>query len=861
MTEYRKGSSGPLDARVLVVGEAYGAAEALTGAPFVGPAGKLLRETLNSVGIDSDQVYYTNITHTRPPSNELRTFFDSHGQPNQAIVEGLTALKQEIDLVNPSIIIPLGNYPFHFLTGRGRWSSDAGYTGIGDYRGFVVPGSGIAGGRRCLPTYHPAAALRQYSLKHIIRADLAKALRVSKGTGLQYSRRHHIIDPAGPDRDAWAAWLRSPEGTLSPAFISDGANSDRPAGEQVRLASDSFMSADIEYIGNKLLCVGFTRHSGVAIVYSTPSHAAIEFVRSILLCGIPLCFQNGMFDCSILEWFFAIPCIQYLKHDTMLMMHAAYIEMQKDLGFIGSLFTDAPPWFQHINKDFWNSVRDGSRSIMEVLPYNAWDVSVTHEAAVSLLGDELQDADIARTYSHEMSLIQPLWTCGKRGVRIDTEKLAELKKTLQFEADALNHGIAAMNLGIPVNVKSPPQVATFLYSRLAVPQVGPKTPGGRWKMDDATLAALSLRCRDENQRKGIRMVREARERLDLISKFCEIELDTDERMRCHYDPAKTTTGRLSSRKFFPTGRGTNLQNVPRDIRVRSVFIPDPGRVFGYADLKSAESFAVAHITGDIEMLRLHGPEYMSGAKDGHKFVASFLLGKPIELVTKDERYLGKRVRHAGNYGMSWNKLMMIVNADAQTTGVSIDAAQAKSLIGRYRQLHPFLVSWWSDIQAELWRSHTLYSLHRRKRVFYDRPDAILPEAIAYVPQSTIADTLNMGLLNVFASEELRDLGFELLLQVHDAIGFQCPEANMARALELLPALMDIPVPISRRGVPSYNINIPVEIQVGYNWGEFDPKKPDFNPNGLRSYDDFKRTRAAQDLHVLPSASSSARQLV
>lgn len=833
-------SSGPASARILVVGEAPGREEERDGTPFIGPSGKLLRDCLQSIGLDPSLVRFSNLCQERPPNNELRAFFDPAGRPNPTVREGLTALHEEIESVNPDLIIPLGNFPLRFLTGRGSWGTN-GPTGIGDYRGYLLPGSDFAGGRKCLPTYHPAAALRQYPLKHILRTDLAKALRLSGPGPVQYPRKAIVVDPDGPDRDAWASWLVSPPGTISPPARPSQWDSATntvqgyASDTTFTVASGGFLSADIEYIGSKLLCVGFTRHSDVSVVYSTPSRASVSFVRDILLGGVPLCFQNGMFDCSILEWFYEIDAVKYLRHDTMYMMHAAYIEMQKDLGFIGSLFTDLPPWWQNVNAAFWKEVRDGKRPIFDVLPYNGFDVCATHEAAESLLANELADPDTLRTYTHEMSLVRPLWQTAKRGVRVDTTRLAALREQLDRESQLYLHGITRYNDNVPVNVKSPPQVATFIYGKMGLPQIGPKTPKGRWKMDDATLATLQLRAKDERQRTAIRMVREARERLDLISKFCEIELDDDGRLRCHYDPAKTTTGRLSSRKFYPTNRGANLQNVPRDPRVRAVFVPDPGYIFGYADLKSAESLVVAHITGDREMLRLHSPEYMSGELDGHKYVASFLLDKPIDKITKDERYLGKRVRHAGNYGLSWAKLQLMVNADAQETGVSIDAAQAKALINRYRQFHPGLQAWWNDTQAELWRTHTLYSLHKRRRVFYDRPDAILPEAIAYVPQSTVADTLNLGLLNIYASEHLRDLGFELLLQVHDAVGFQISEKSAETALGLLPRLMHIPLSIQRRGIEPYSISIPVEIQVGYNWGEFDPKNPTENPNGLKSW--------------------------
>lgn len=880
--DIKVGPSGPRDAKIMVVGEAPGADEVREGKPFVGYSGKLLRDVLMSVGIDPSKVFFTNLCRYRPPNNELRAFFDSKGMPNDKVLEGLAELKAEINEVNPNVIIPVGNYPLKFTTGRGKWAD--GYTGIGTYRGSILEGNALTGGRKCLPTYHPAAATRQYSLKHIMRVDLARAAQQSLFPDIRRPREVTILDPTGADKEAWAKWLVSPTGTLSPRFKF---REDDVEWSQV--PADAFISGDIEYIGSRLLCCGVTRSSEISIVFATRSKADIDFLRPILCSGIPLCFQNGMFDCSILEYFYEIQCIQYLEHDTMIAMHAAYTEFPKDLGFIASIFTEQPVWFEvkdprnplrmlEVNQAFWKSVAKALGSPVDLagyeafyMPYNGIDVRVTHRAMRAMLDDELKEEAVWRTYRHEMSLIRPLWEIGKRGVCIDLAKLTTLKSTLEAERDTLLAGIAQLNGGEPVNVKSSPQVSNFLYGALKVPQVGPKTPKGAWKMDDDTLAALMLKARDERQRNGIKMVRDCRERADLITKFCEIELDDDGRMRCHYDPAKTETGRLSSRKFYPTGRGTNLQNVPRDTRVRAVFVPDKGYIFAYADLKSAESLVVAHITGDPEMLRLHSPEYMSGDLDGHKYVASFLLDKPIDKITKDERYLGKRVRHAGNYGLGWFRLMQLVNADAQKTGVSIDAALAKVLINKYRMLHPMLKTWWDEVQGQLWSTHTLYTCHGRKRTFYGRPDEVLPEAIAYNPQGTVAQTLNMGgilrlsreyltddhggrvpfldadsnwmrlhdfvkygdkeaeiLLNKV--EKVFDLGFEGLLQVHDAIGFQVPEANADKVFPLVKELMAIPIPIKRRGVDPYEIVIPTDLQCGYNWGEFDEKK---NPSGLK----------------------------
>lgn len=857
----RVGPRGPTTAKIMCVGEAPGANEERLGKPFVGAAGQLLEEMLAAAGCDPSDVFFTNLCKYRPPNNELRAFFDKSGMPNDRVVEGLTELKAEIEQVSPNVIVPLGNYPLRFLTGKGRWND--GYTGITDYRGSILTGSPFVGGRKCVPTFHPASILRQYSNKPIVKLDLRRAVEESASPEIRLPRKSAVIDPRGTDRLAWKAWLLGPSGAQSPP-VNFGSDEDP---DWRTLPAGAFLSGDIEYIGSELLCLGATRHADVAVVFAVRSGDDLRDVRDLLTSGLPLCFQNGMFDCSILEWHFGIRCFPYLRHDTLIAMHCAYTEFPKDLGFIASIFTKQPVWFDRID---WKKARSEGWTYIEreVLPYNAVDVRVTHEAMEGFLADELTQPDVRATYEFEISLIDPLWQISRRGCLIDTQRLATLRAQLEEEAKTMIGGLTVLNGGKPVNPKSPPQCAAFIYDTLGVPKVGPKTPGGAWKMNDDTLADLSLRASSDRQRTGIKLIREARERLDLISKFCEIELDDDGRMRCHYDPAKTQTGRLASRKFYPTGRGSNLQNVPRDDRVRAVFIPDPGCVLGYADLKSAESLVVAHITGDPEMLRLHSDDFMSGGADGHKYVAAYLFNKKMEDITKDERYLGKRTRHAGNYALGWMRFMQLVNADAQKTGVTVTAAEAKVFIAKYRQLHPLLEAWWRDVQAELWRTRTIKTVPvehqltqiekevlwiaqpvegwdeadtiwlQRPHTFYDRPDSILPEAIAQSPQGTVANTLNEGLLRASRDPRLAELGYQPILQVHDAIGFQMPRSNIAPVCNFLSECMTVPLLIQRKGVEPYEITIPVDIKLGYNWGEFDPKKPDKNPKGLRDWREF-----------------------
>jgi DNA polymerase I-like protein with 3'-5' exonuclease and polymerase domains len=134
--------------------------------------------------------------------------------------------------------------------------------------------------------------------------------------------------------------------------------------------------------------------------------------------------------------------------------------------------------------------------------------------------------------------------------------------------------------------------------------------------------------------------------------------------------------------------------------------------------------------------------------------------------------------------------------------------------------------------------------HQRPHVFFGRPDAILPEAIAQNPQGTIADTLNIGLLRAARDQALSDLGYRALLQVHDAIGFQAPASTIVQVAHRLQDLMSVRLRVEPKGKDAVEFTVPVDVKIGMNWGEFDPKKPEQNPDGLIDLKDWAVREAA-----------------
>lgn len=845
------GPSGPAHARLMIVGEAPGADEVREERPFVGKAGQTLRQFLMEVGIDPAEVFFTNLCQYQPPANKLEKFFLDGGVPNPQVLEGMAALAEQIRTVRPNLILALGNFPMRMLTGKGRWMSSfkdgqqiRGYTGIGEHRGSIYPCTLVPDGPKVMATWHPAYIIREGMKDHgIFKADLAKAAEQSAFPEIRRRQRATYLARKEPliltgYEDARGGITLDHSQAVKPIWETSNIFRSRNAVKEYLLGNPfDVMTLDIEYIGSSLLCVGVTTSSDRAFVIPIEGLDDLLYMQSIVTAGNGINAQNSMFDAGILEWHYKIPIMQRVVFDTLLASYAAAIELPKSLDFLLSIYTDIP---YHKGMIDWKLVKAGKQSRDLVYAYNGIDVYGQHEVMEQQLLHELEDPSVRASFDFNMALLSPLWDMSKRGIRVNKELIAKEQKWIATESARLGMELM-MIAGKPVNPRPSKECIAFLYEQLGLPVLkrGKKDPS----TDDKTLAALSIRAGiTDAQRRSVNLIREARRVLNLGSKFFDIEFDEDGRMRGTYNPVKAVTARLVSVKFFPTGKGTNQQNIPRDERARRVFQADPGKVFGFADLERAESLVVAQLTGDPRMLADHEP-----GKDAHTSLGVVLFHKPAEEITKDERYLAKKTRHAGNYMQGPRTFMNNINQDAHKTGVSIDYAEAEVLIQGYRNIHPFLKAWWSETERKLYATRTLHNLLGMHRTFYGHIDSILPEAVAFVPQSTVGQLLNVGFLNLHGipcpymherglwdsykdiGAELLDCGFEALQQVHDSVGWQLNERDADRALPLIRKALEVPL----RNPNTYeDFTILAELQIDVdperiaagtsNWGDCVP---------------------------------------
>jgi len=151
--------AGSLSAKIMLIGEAPGYYEDLNGKPFVGKAGKILYELLESLGRKRAEVYITNILKCRPPGNR---------NPAAAEIKACTPyLDAQMSIIEPVVIATLGNFSLTYIFAKFGLTPDK----IGKIHGKVFTVSTIAGIKKVVPLYHPAVATYNPGMKETLKDD------------------------------------------------------------------------------------------------------------------------------------------------------------------------------------------------------------------------------------------------------------------------------------------------------------------------------------------------------------------------------------------------------------------------------------------------------------------------------------------------------------------------------------------------------------------------------------------------------------------------------------------------------------------------------------------------------------------
>lgn len=299
-----------------------------------------------------------------------------------------------------------------------------------------------------------------------------------------------------------------------------------------------------------------------------------------------------------------------------------------------------------------------------------------------------------------------------------------------------------------------------------------------------------------------------------------------------YAVSGTVTGRRSSRETPFTSEsghaiGTNMQNLPKQSdlgkKFRECLVARPGKIFVSCDQVQAEDWVVCGIITDVSG-DTSGLQELRQGVDRHKRLAMQIFQKTEVECAKGTmlRYMGKKTRHAYNYGMKAPKM----SVELAKEGFSLGEKYCQTLLERIAFYEPEIRnSFQKFVEDSIRRTRTLRTPVGRERYFFGlRPDAdnskIFKEAFSYIPQSTVGDNTGLGILYCERVSPGR-----VLLDTHDAITLEIDnsEVEILKALELLRDCFNRVFTFPN----GTQIQIPIEYTLGYdlkNEVEIDPKK-------------------------------------
>lgn len=861
------GTSGPRDARIAIVGESWGSTERDKEKPFVGASGKELDKLLAESGLpDRSHIFMTNVVAQQPPGNDMTQFFIPTGVarsrnmmyfkglfPRSNVVEGIATLKKQLEAVKPDIIIGFGNYTLWALTdGCYKVADDKGFKvprGIGEWRGsqlFVdIKGRKVP----FMPTYHPAAIFRTWPWRYLIKHDLTMRVRQN-------------LDDI---EDAWTP----PERT----FHLRPSASDVVDYVHYLLASAPLdLAVDLETRGKSYIsCVGLAPSQLEAMCipfvsiaadnyYSVEDELQVTMALGKLLShpDIHICGQNFLYDMQYIIRY--LHCRPRVTHDTMLYHHVCWPGggdpekksgpvgvVRKTLYNIASLYCNHYIYWKDEGRDWEPWMGDEQH-----WNYNCLDCTYTYESVQVLkqlvqslgLQDQAQSQiDTANDLAFEMML---------NGVRVDKKRRAEVALDLAAKLEEYQAYIDSL---VPEDVfprdpkkkswvNSPTQQQTLFYDVLGVkPVFAMKKNAKGERPRTVNKEALPIIAKRSPIVGGlISRLEEYRKISTAYTKGTQAPIDPDGKMRCTFNPAGTETFRWNSTENA-FGRGTNMQNISKGTEddpdakvklpnIRKFFVPDPGFEMMDADLSGADAQVVAWEAEDDDLkdafrkgLKLH----IKNARDVWPHETRNMTDEDLKKTDHQGGmyYKCKRRVHGFNYVGSPKTMAMTLSTSVK---------EEEEFYERWFYLHPGIKLWHERYSRYLsgeqcWNcdhfpelagkpcpscgSHlgrTIRNAFGFRIVFFDRVDGLLPQAVAWTPQSTVALVCTKGGLAVRHNHPW----VQLLMHNHDSLVMQYPENERRRRHEIKETLHSIVVPYKDP------LTIPWGADVGTkSWGELE----------------------------------------
>jgi uracil-DNA glycosylase family 4 len=728
--------AGNRTAKMMLVGEAPGEEEAANLRPFVGGSGRILNALLVHAQIDRSQCFVTNVVKCRPTSRSVTGRVTNRTPTETEIRHCARFLKHELDIVNPNIVVALGNVPMQTLTDAKR--------GISIVRSVPTPGPKrpvvktniedantvdaiIAAVDNRLPerykvigTMHPSFVMRTQDIWPAVVFDLARANAES-------------ATPAIVRRE-WKPVIH--------ARLSDVGDGLLRRIKELKRYHHDLETTGLNFKKDTVRCFGVAAEPSHVFVFDWTGNVQ-DFVRDLhadpTLCCVG---QNSeLFDIPFQEekgFVFNGPTF-----DTMLGFHQLNSSLPKDLAFIGACYTDEMYW-----KD----------ETMYKAGEDALQLGCAKDVHATARAYEEQHKEMAQIGQQQLDLyykqimpLQPvLRSMSRRGLKINSRDAAAWHVVLNRRADEaeakLKRGLGDSSF----DINSPKQLMDLLYRRMGLPvqYKDDKEKGSRPTVDAEALDKLA-EISDNPILKLIRVIRTLR-KFDATYVMCE--RDENDFIHPKFGTAKARTGRLNS--FDP-----NAQNWPVDLRVLAT--PDhKDAVLVSRDWSQIEWRLAMVLSGDTK-----GLDALAAGRDAHQDAYAEAFSTPYDKVTKMEREIAKGLNYGLLYGRGVESIVAgrnVGRATTQDSALPLDVAQAyvKGFFAKYNRFD----GWRKWLVDKVKRDHYAESAWGRRRYWYTQQ---VTEVYNHPIQSTAASMMYIALIQLERELATISPDVTLRLTVHD----------------------------------------------------------------------------------------------
>ncbi|HEU4709460.1 MAG TPA: DNA polymerase I, partial [Methylophilaceae bacterium] len=489
--------------------------------------------------------------------------------------------------------------------------------------------------------------------------------------------------------------------------------------------------------------------------------------------------------------------LQGIVHDTLLQSYVLESHRSHNMDALARRHLDLDTiTFEEVAGKGAKQVCFDQVGIEQATEYAAEDADITLQLHRNLYPQIEPDAKLEYVYRQlEMPLLEILYTMERQGVLIDKVMLNAqsheiAQKMVMLEEQAFELADQRFNLC------SPKQLQEILFGKLGIKPLK-KTPSGTPSTDEDVLQELAL---DHPLPK---ILLEYRGLTKLKSTYTDKlpRMINDKTGRVHtcYNQAVANTGRLAS-------SDPNLQNIPirtaEGRRIREAFIAPEGSVIVSADYSQIELRIMAHLSQDENLLKA-----FAAGEDIHRATASEVFGCERDAVTSEQRRYAKVINFGLIYGMS---------AFGLASQLSIDRAAAQTFMERYFARYPGVRDYMQNTR-ELARQQGYVETIFGRRLWVpeiNSPNGMRRQgaeraAINAPMQGTAADLIKLAMIAVQNWIKAQNIGTRMIMQVHDELVLEVPEAELSLVKEQLPGLMG--------NVAQLDVPLLVEVGSGPNW--------------------------------------------